>query len=68
MGRETYDAIVIGAGHNGMALATYLGKSGWRVLVVERRLEEGGGLSTEQYTRPGFLHNLHSNLSAGRTA
>jgi len=61
MGRETYDAIVIGAGHNGMALATYLGKSGWRVLVVERRLEEGGGLSTEQYTRPGFLHNLHSN-------
>jgi phytoene dehydrogenase-like protein len=61
MQNNTYDAIVIGAGHNGMALATYLGKSGWRVLVLERRLEEGGGLSTEQYTRPGFLHNLHSN-------
>ncbi|MBU2550377.1 MAG: NAD(P)/FAD-dependent oxidoreductase, partial [Proteobacteria bacterium] len=61
MQRESYDAIVIGAGHNGMALATYLGRSGWRVLVLERRLEEGGGLSTEQYTRPGFLHNLHSN-------
>ena len=37
MGNNTYDAIVIGAGHNGMALSTYLGKSGWRVLVLERR-------------------------------
>ncbi len=61
MGNNTFDAIVIGAGHNGMALSTYLGKSGWRVLVLERRLEEGGGLSTEHYTRPGFLHNMHSN-------
>jgi phytoene dehydrogenase-like protein len=61
MENETFDAIVIGAGHNGMALSAYLGKSGWRVLVLERRLEEGGGLSTEHYTRPGFLHNLHSN-------
>ena len=61
MDKETYDAIVIGAGHNGMALSTYLGKSGWNVLVLERRLEEGGGLSTELYTEPGFLHNLHSN-------
>lgn len=61
MDKETFDAIIIGAGHNGMALSIYLGKSGWRVLVLERRLEEGGGLSTEQYTRPGFLHNLHSN-------
>jgi len=61
MNKETYDAIVIGAGHNGMALSTYLGKSGWNVLVLERRLEEGGGLSTELYTESGFLHNLHSN-------
>jgi phytoene dehydrogenase-like protein len=61
MKNSTYDAIVIGAGHNGMALSTYLGKSGWRVLVLERRQEEGGGLSTESYTLPGFLHNLHSN-------
>ncbi len=61
MEKETFDAIIIGAGHNGMALSTYLGKSGWKVLVLERRLEEGGGLTTEHYTRPGFLHNLHSN-------
>jgi phytoene dehydrogenase-like protein len=61
MEEQRYDAIIIGAGHNGMALSTYLGKSGWRVLVLERRQEEGGGLSTECYTLPGFLHNLHSN-------
>jgi phytoene dehydrogenase-like protein len=61
MENTTYDAIIIGAGHNGMALATYLGKSGLSVLVLERRLEEGGGLCTEQITRPGFLHNIHSN-------
>ncbi len=61
MENTKYDAIIIGAGHNGMALATYLGKSGWKVLVLERRLEEGGGLCTEQYTRVEFNHNLHSN-------
>lgn len=56
-----FDAIVIGAGHNGMALAAYLAKSGMSVAVLERRSEEGGGLCTEEVTEPGFLHNLHSN-------
>jgi hypothetical protein len=31
------------------------------VAVLERRTEEGGGLSTEEVTEPNFLHNLHSN-------
>lgn len=56
-----FDAIIIGAGHNGMALAAYLAKSGWSVAVLERRSEEGGGLCTEEVTEPNFLHNLHSN-------
>ncbi|HSP97266.1 MAG TPA: NAD(P)-binding protein, partial [Candidatus Dormibacteraeota bacterium] len=56
-----FDAIIIGAGHNGMALGAYLAKSGWSVGVLERRTEEGGGLSTEEVTEPNFLHNLHSN-------
>ncbi|MEB2310911.1 MAG: NAD(P)/FAD-dependent oxidoreductase [Sorangiineae bacterium] len=56
-----FDAVVIGAGHNGMALAGYLAKSGWSVAVLERRTEEGGGLCTEEVTEPAFLHNLHSN-------
>jgi phytoene dehydrogenase-like protein len=57
----TFDAIIIGAGHNGMALATYLAKAGWSVGVFEKRAEEGGGLCTEELTRPGFLHNVHAN-------
>ena len=61
MADATYDAVIIGAGHNGMALATYLARSGLSVAVFERRAEEGGGLTTEESTRPGFLHNLHSN-------
>lgn len=55
-----FDAIVIGAGHNGQILANYLQKSGMETLVLERRLEPGGGLCTEEVTRPGFYHNLHS--------
>ncbi|MCC6213428.1 MAG: NAD(P)/FAD-dependent oxidoreductase [Polyangiaceae bacterium] len=58
---DGFDAIVIGAGHNGMALAAYLAKSGLSVAVLERRTEEGGGLCTEEVTEPNFLHNLHSN-------
>ncbi|MCB0220758.1 MAG: NAD(P)/FAD-dependent oxidoreductase [Chrysiogenetes bacterium] len=58
---QGYDAIVIGAGHNGMALAAYLLKCGMSVAVLERRTEEGGGLCTEEVTEPNFLHNLHSN-------
>ncbi|MEW6777014.1 MAG: NAD(P)/FAD-dependent oxidoreductase [Bdellovibrionota bacterium] len=56
-----FDAIVIGAGHNGLALAAYLLKCGMSVAVLERRSEEGGGLCTEEVTEPNFLHNLHSN-------
>ena len=56
-----FDGIVIGAGHNGLVLANYLVRSGLRVLLLERRLQPGGGLSTSEHvTRPGFLHNLHS--------
>lgn len=61
MPEATYDAVIIGAGHNGMALATYLARSGWKVGVFEKRGEEGGGLCTEELTRPGFLHNVHCN-------
>ncbi len=57
----TYDAIIIGAGHNGMALGAYLARSGWDVAIFEKRAEEGGGLCTEELTRPGFLHNVHCN-------
>ena len=57
----TFDAVIIGAGHNGLALGTYLARSGWDVAILEKRGEEGGGLCTEELTRPGFLHNVHCN-------
>ena len=61
MADATYDAVIIGAGHNGLALGTYLARSGWDVAIFEKRAEEGGGLCTEELTRPGFLHNVHCN-------
>jgi phytoene dehydrogenase-like protein len=58
---ESYDVIIIGAGHNGLTLGAYLARSGLDVLVLERRHEEGGGLCTEELTQSGFLHNVHAN-------
>ncbi len=60
MTSTTYDAIVVGAGHNGLCLAAYLQRSGLSTLVLERRHEEGGGANTEEPVVPGFRHNLHA--------
>ena len=58
--KKDYDGIIIGAGQHGLILASYLAKAGLRILLVERRLNYGGGLSTREVTNPGFYHNLHS--------
>jgi phytoene dehydrogenase-like protein len=50
---ERYDAIIIGAGHNGLVTAAYLAKAGKRVLVLERRSILGGIAVTEEIY-PGF--------------
>ena len=57
---KTYDGIIIGAGHHGMVLGSYLARSGLSILLVDRRLDYGGGLTTREVTEPGFYHNLHS--------
>lgn len=57
---SNYDCIIIGAGPNGLALGGYLAKAGQKVLILERRVEIGGGLQTEQVTLPGFLHSTHA--------
>ena len=49
MAVKQYDAIVIGAGHNGLVAAAYLAKKGKKVLVLERRSIVGGSLVTESF-------------------
>lgn len=52
------DAIVIGAGPNGLVAANYLAQAGWSVLVLESKSRPGGAVWTEESTLPGFLHDV----------
>ena len=56
---EHYDAIVIGAGHNGLVNAAYLARAGKKVLVLERRHVIGGATVTEEVL-PGFKFSVFS--------
>lgn len=50
---RTYDAIVVGGGHNGLVNGAYLAKAGLRTLILERRPLVGGAAITEELV-PGF--------------
>ncbi|HEX9814396.1 MAG TPA: NAD(P)/FAD-dependent oxidoreductase, partial [Myxococcota bacterium] len=56
---QSYDAIVIGGGHNGLTCAAYLAKAGRKVLVLERRYLVGGAAVTEEKF-PGFKFTVCS--------
>src|SRR5882757_5833578 len=56
-GSQPYDVVVIGAGHNGLTCAAYLGMAGLKVKVVERRPVVGGAAVTEEFY-PGFRNSI----------
>jgi phytoene dehydrogenase-like protein len=58
----TYDAVVVGAGPNGLAAAITLARNGKSVLVLEAKETIGGGMRSAELTLPGFVHDICSAL------
>ncbi len=58
---RTVDAVVVGAGHNGLVAAAYLARAGWEVVVLEREERAGGAVATEELTSPGYRHDTFSS-------
>src|SRR5829696_8082135 len=54
------DAIVIGAGPNGLVGANQLADAGWDVLVLEAQPEPGGAVRSAELVEPGFTSDLFS--------
>lgn len=60
MTQHEYDGLIIGSGHHGLILGSYMAKAGLKVAILDRRMMYGGGLETVQPGPPGFYQNLHS--------
>jgi phytoene dehydrogenase-like protein len=62
MPRETYDAVVVGAGPNGFAAAITLATAGRSVLIIEAKETVGGGSRSAELTLPGFVNDVCSAI------
>jgi phytoene dehydrogenase-like protein len=59
-GERVTDAVVIGAGPNGLVAANMLADAGWSVIVLEAADSPGGAVKSAQVTAPGFVNDLFS--------
>ena len=59
MSAKSYDAVIIGGGHNGLVCAYYLASAGLNVKLCERRPIVGGAAVTEEF-HPGFRNSVAS--------
>ncbi len=57
---EAFDAVVVGAGPNGLVAANHLVDAGWSVLVLEAQPEVGGAVRSDGEVHPDFLHDTFS--------
>jgi phytoene dehydrogenase-like protein len=57
-----YDAVIVGAGPNGLAAAITLARAGKSVLVIEAKETVGGGSRSAELTLPGFVHDICSAI------
>jgi phytoene dehydrogenase-like protein len=62
MQKKDFDAIVVGAGPNGLAAAIRLQQEGLSVLLIEAKSTVGGGMRTAELTLPGFKHDVCSAI------
>ena len=62
MARPSYDAVVVGAGPNGLAAAITIAREGRSVLLLEGQETIGGGTRSAELTLPGFVHDVCSAI------
>jgi phytoene dehydrogenase-like protein len=58
------DAVVVGAGHNGLVAGNLLADAGWEVQVLEATDQPGGSVRTTELTAPGFHCDVFSAFFA----
>ncbi|MEO6999043.1 MAG: FAD-dependent oxidoreductase, partial [Terracoccus sp.] len=58
---RTFDAVVVGAGINGLVAAAELGGAGWSVALVDEHDRLGGFIASDELTLPGFVHDTFSS-------
>ena len=65
---NTYDAVILGSGHNSLILQAYLAYAGLETICLESSGLAGGGLATREHPEgSGFWHNTHSFFHRGIT-